>query len=802
MVPCDSESFYNKSATRRSVANGTAKLFSEPLGKKKTPELRDSSSPPLRRPARTHDSLLLKYPFEARGTVDLFESDCDRLQEGEFLNDTVIEFGLKYHLEQIRIRDEHLFNSLYVFNTFFYRQLTKSKNKPNEMYQHVRKWTAKTDIFAKKFLVIPINEHLHWYLAIVLNPGKALDYVVDEDANTFNDDQSKESSVERREVQAQSRQESEMQTPTPPPDRKTGNESSTDEMDTELQIPPREPPQQDNESDPQRIAGHSQSLESPQGNTLDPTAGHRARTSTFQHHQRRHLAAGSGSTSPSRPSSSGSDRGASEIIAARGGDGLPISAELSRSVSQNLILDTSGHVTESQRRAVNDDDDEGEDDDDDERSFETGTRPSDATSRTELAIETDVPSPASSISIEHDELTTSRNGRTGSDGSASSSDIELMYEVSNINNRGRGTLQGGGPPTGSQESPKRQAMVITPGESIRRKLENSPPRSLEQDRALAGSAGRPRAKPTQSTYGSRWGATEGRSYAALGTARVSGNSSAARRPSGRRSTPVDVSPGPDGSRPSRQSLVGNALNLPLSPSPPPEQELPAASVSKVVKTDSKPPSPARPNEPTDRRSQTIINNREALQGLCVITFDSLGGSHSAVKTQVTHYLRNEAKDKKNLSIDPKVRYLNVAVPEQKNFCDCGLFVLLYFERFFRDVEAFVERIIPEKDSKNESWQAESAKTARQHWRALIADLAEQYREKRKADEEAAARAKAAAAAAGNGGGGGENAENGGSKENETKSGEDETVRSEHQPRRSIGGESQSDVDDFEMVTSL
>jgi len=35
----------------------------------------------------------------------------------------------------------------------------------------VRNWTKNVDIFDKDFIVIPINENAHWYLAIICFPG-------------------------------------------------------------------------------------------------------------------------------------------------------------------------------------------------------------------------------------------------------------------------------------------------------------------------------------------------------------------------------------------------------------------------------------------------------------------------------------------------------------------------------------------------------------------------------------------------------------------------------------------------------
>lgn len=38
-------------------------------------------------------------------------------------------------------------------------------------HSRVKSWTKKVDIFEKDYLVIPINERAHWFLAIVCFPG-------------------------------------------------------------------------------------------------------------------------------------------------------------------------------------------------------------------------------------------------------------------------------------------------------------------------------------------------------------------------------------------------------------------------------------------------------------------------------------------------------------------------------------------------------------------------------------------------------------------------------------------------------
>ena len=38
-------------------------------------------------------------------------------------------------------------------------------------HSRIKSWTKKVDIFEKDFLIFPINEHSHWFLAIVCFPG-------------------------------------------------------------------------------------------------------------------------------------------------------------------------------------------------------------------------------------------------------------------------------------------------------------------------------------------------------------------------------------------------------------------------------------------------------------------------------------------------------------------------------------------------------------------------------------------------------------------------------------------------------
>lgn len=86
-------------------------------------------------------------------------------------------------------------HKIYFFSTFFFNQLTlKEKNNPDFGYEKVKSWSKKIDLFQKNYIIIPVNEQfivfktsLHWYLAIIHNPGALLDDFPSNIKDDFND---------------------------------------------------------------------------------------------------------------------------------------------------------------------------------------------------------------------------------------------------------------------------------------------------------------------------------------------------------------------------------------------------------------------------------------------------------------------------------------------------------------------------------------------------------------------------------------------------------------------------------------
>ncbi|KAJ1960986.1 hypothetical protein GGI12_003501 [Dipsacomyces acuminosporus] len=131
----------------------------------------------------TDHTIRFEYPPGDRKSITVTGSDISRLYRSEFLNDTVIEFYLRYISENLRARDPKLYEQCFFFNTFFFKKLSQrhkgaaagSNDEIIEaVYSQLKKWTANADLFSKKYIFVPINENIHWYLAIITNPDLLL----------------------------------------------------------------------------------------------------------------------------------------------------------------------------------------------------------------------------------------------------------------------------------------------------------------------------------------------------------------------------------------------------------------------------------------------------------------------------------------------------------------------------------------------------------------------------------------------------------------------------------------------------
>lgn len=113
----------------------------------------------------------------------------------------------------------------------------------------------------------------------------------------------------------------------------------------------------------------------------------------------------------------------------------------------------------------------------------------------------------------------------------------------------------------------------------------------------------------------------------------------------------------------------------------------------------------------------------------VLIFDSLGGKHSSVRTVMRDYLSFEYKDKHSGTLDAKqmeLQYIDVAMPLQSNYSDCGLYLLYAFDRFFQAPRLFMEEVIPSRNREHSLWNASEAVTRRKWWKEEVLSLAKQW----------------------------------------------------------------------------
>ena len=101
----------------------------------------------------------------ARRTAVDFQ-DIERLDEGEFLNDNLVGYALRRIEEDMA--PEHK-SKVHFFNSYFFTSLTSKNGRKAFNYDAVKKWTKQKDLFDTPYIVVPINENLHWFVAIICN---------------------------------------------------------------------------------------------------------------------------------------------------------------------------------------------------------------------------------------------------------------------------------------------------------------------------------------------------------------------------------------------------------------------------------------------------------------------------------------------------------------------------------------------------------------------------------------------------------------------------------------------------------
>ena len=112
----------------------------------------------------------LTYPKDGKKPENVGFDDLWRLDDDEFLNDTLIGFFIRYLQHRTEVERPELLRKMHFFNSYFFDTLNKgTKSVKTINYDAVARWTRNVNLFARDFVIVPVNENLHWFVAIICN---------------------------------------------------------------------------------------------------------------------------------------------------------------------------------------------------------------------------------------------------------------------------------------------------------------------------------------------------------------------------------------------------------------------------------------------------------------------------------------------------------------------------------------------------------------------------------------------------------------------------------------------------------
>ncbi|CCE62299.1 hypothetical protein TPHA_0C01430 [Tetrapisispora phaffii CBS 4417] len=115
----------------------------------------------------------LNYHFKDGVSYTINNQDFKSLYNNDWVNDTIIDFFIKYYLETNLI-DSKLKDDIYVMSSFFYTKLVS--NGIDDVYTKVKKWVEHSKLFSKSYVIIPINSNYHWFVCIITGMVEYLKY--------------------------------------------------------------------------------------------------------------------------------------------------------------------------------------------------------------------------------------------------------------------------------------------------------------------------------------------------------------------------------------------------------------------------------------------------------------------------------------------------------------------------------------------------------------------------------------------------------------------------------------------------
>ncbi|AET39411.1 SUMO protease ULP2 Ecym_4350 [Eremothecium cymbalariae DBVPG len=113
----------------------------------------------------------LHYLFGDDTKYSVTNQDFKCLYNHDWINDTILDFFVKYYVEQAISTQSVEKEEVFILSSFFY---TKLVSNLENCYLNVKKWVTNSNLMERKYVVIPINVNFHWFGCIITNLHKVL----------------------------------------------------------------------------------------------------------------------------------------------------------------------------------------------------------------------------------------------------------------------------------------------------------------------------------------------------------------------------------------------------------------------------------------------------------------------------------------------------------------------------------------------------------------------------------------------------------------------------------------------------
>ncbi|GAB7360570.1 hypothetical protein MBLNU230_g0455t1 [Neophaeotheca triangularis] len=117
----------------------------------------------------------------------------------------------------------------------------------------------------------------------------------------------------------------------------------------------------------------------------------------------------------------------------------------------------------------------------------------------------------------------------------------------------------------------------------------------------------------------------------------------------------------------------------------------------------------------------------------IITLDSFGSAHTGEVRMLKDYVIEEAKDKRGMTVsrDQMKGITAKGLPEQTNFCDCGVYLVGYIQEFAKDPDGFVRKVLSRELDRNNDFVSFNPSAKRDELRDTLLELQKQQEIDRK-----------------------------------------------------------------------